>query len=554
MHLRFRSFRTSLFAGLVTLAIGLNACTAPATNDAIDRGDHPINRIEIGTTSTVVTLDPADAYDQASSVAIYNLGDRLYRYQANSTAIEPSLATALPQISEDGLTYTIPIRRGVTFHDGTAFNAEAMAFSLRRFIANKGRAAFLLADLVESIEATGEYELTLKLAYSFPAFTDLLTYPGLCAVSPAAYTIAEADFEPNTFVGTGPYRLADYGSDNLKLDAFADYWGTPPQNDGIVLQRFSSPANLYNAFRSKGIDVAYQALDPDQIRSLIDLSEQPAGGWQVISSESPSISYLVINTQQPPFDRVEVRQALAAAIDRDLINERVFYGQAQPLYSLIPPSFPVSQPVFADRYGKTPNLDRAKALLLKAGFSTENPLKLEIWYGSNSPASRLAAIVMQAHADRDLDGLLKIDPHSVEAATAYGYLDKGVYPSFVLSWYADFFDPDNYLKPFLDCAEGSINKGCIAGESQYHGSFFYSDRANELLGAQRRETDPAKRKAMLVELQAIVAAEVPYLPLWQSKDYAFAQSDIDGVQLNATQQILPFATIRQVEPMLRGGE
>jgi peptide/nickel transport system substrate-binding protein len=52
----------------------------------------------------------------------------------------------------------------------------------------------------------------------------------------------------------------------------------------------------------------------------------------------------------------------------------------------------------------------------------------------------------------------------------------------------------------------------------------------------------------------IVADEVPYLPLWQSKDYAFAQSDIDGVQLNATQQILPFSTIRQVEPTLRGGE
>ncbi|TAF53189.1 MAG: peptide ABC transporter substrate-binding protein [Oscillatoriales cyanobacterium] len=533
---------------LATLTIGLSACTAPEAPS--DRGD----RIEIGTTSTVVTLDPADAYDQASNVAIYNLGDRLYRYQANSTAIEPSLATALPQISDDGLTYTIPIRQGVSFHDGTDFNAEAMAFSLRRFIENKGRAAFLLADLVKSIEATGDYELTIKLAYPFPAFTDLLTYPGLCAVSPAAYEIAEGDFEPNTFVGTGPYRLADYGGDNIKLDVFEDYWGTPPQNDGIVLQRFSSAANLYNAFRSDGIDVAYQALDPDQIRSLIELSDQPAGGWQVISSESPSISYLVINAQQPPFDRVEVRQALAAAIDRDLINERVFYGQAQPLYSLIPPSFPVSKSVFADRYGKTPDLDRAKAMLIAAGFSAENPLTLEIWYGSNSPSSRLAAIVMQAHADRYLDGLLKIDPHSVEAATAYGYLDKGVYPSFALSWYADFFDPDNYLKPFLDCAEGSTQDGCIAGESQYHGSFFFSDRANALLAAQRSESDPQKRAAMLEELQTIVADEVPYLPLWQSKDYAFAQSDIDGVQLNATQQVLPFSTIQRTARSSRGGE
>ena len=539
MRISPRSLPRLLVSGLTALGLGLSACGSPEVGSD-DRGD----RIEIGTTSTIVTLDPADAYDVASNLAIYNLGDRLYRYSADGIDLEPSLATALPDISDDGLTYTIPLRPGVKFHDGTDFNAEAMAFSLRRFIENKGRAAFLIDGLLEEIEVTGEYELTLTLAYPFAAFTDLLTYPGLCAVSPAAYELAEGEFEPNTFVGTGPYELANYGSDSLQLDVFEDYWGELPVNDGIDLQRFSSAANLYNAFRSEAIDVAYRALDPDQVRSLVDLADDPDGGWQVISTESPVISYLVINAQQPPFDRVEVRRALAAALDRDLLNDRVFYGQATPLYSLIPPSFPVSEPVFAERYDREPNLDRAREMLTDAGFTPANPLELEIWYGSNSPTARLAAIVFQAQADRDFGSLLKVKPNGVEAATAYGYLDKGVYPSFLLSWYADFFDADNYLKPFLECAEGSIETGCVLGESQYHGSFFYSARANELVEAQRQETDPDKRAEMLAELQAIVADEVPYLPLWQSKDYAFAQSDIDGVQLSATQQILPFATIQ----------
>lgn len=81
-----------------------------------------------------------------------------------------------------------------------------------------------------------------------------------------------------------------------------------------------------------------------------------------------------------------------------------------------------------------------------------------------------------ALAERDLEDLVTIEPRSVEAATAYGYLDKGVYPTFLLSWYADFFDADNYVKPFLECQEGSPESGCRLGETQYHGSFFYDSQ------------------------------------------------------------------------------
>ena len=514
-----RSIIRWLLLPCLCVVMSLTGCASASDKTAI--APTPSSSvIRIGTTAAIVTLDPADAYDQASNVAIFNLGDTLYRYKANSTELEPNLARALPSISADGLTYTIPLRQGVKFHDGTAFNAEAMAFSLRRFIKNQGRAAFLLEEIVQSIDVTGTDEITLKLAYPFAAFTDLLTYPGLCAISPQAYKIGEGQFKPTEFVGTGAYKLARYSSDKLELIAFDQYWGEKPLNQGVILQRFSSAANLYNAFRSSAIDVAYQTLNPDQIRSLIQLEKTE--NWQTISIDSPVISYLIINTQQPPFDRQAVRQVLAAAIDRDLINDRVFYGQAQPLYSLIPPSFSVSEPVFAERYATKSSPETVQQQLKSLGFSREKPLTLEVWYGSNSPTNRLAAIVLQAAADRDLGGLLKFEPHSVEAATAYGYLDKGVYPSFLLSWYADFFDPDNYLKPFLDCEEGSIKTGCLAGESQYHGSFFYSDRANQLLAQQRTESNLPKRAKMLQELQAIVAEEVPYLPLWQRKDYAFA--------------------------------
>ena len=498
------------------------------------------DRISIGTTLQVRTLDPADAYELASSMVIYNTGDRLYTYATDSTELVPQLATALPTVSDDGLTYTIQVRQNVTFHDGTPFNADAMAFSLQRFIDNKGKPSFLLSDVVDAVETSGDYELTIRLKQPFAAFSALLTYPGLCAISPEAYGIGAGQFAPNIFVGTGPYILGEFGNDALRLEPFDEYWGDQPANRGIDIQRFSSKANLYNAFSTAAVDVAYQSLDPDQIRSLEERASE--NGWNVVTADGTIVSYMVLNLQQPPLDRLEVRQAIAAAVDRQLLDDRVFYGQAQPLYSLIPSSFDVYEDAFNQRYGDL-DAEDIKAQLRQAGFSRDNPLAVEIWYPSGSAQRRLASIVLKADAQRRFDGLLQFEPHGVEATTAFGYLDKGVYPTFMLDWYADFFDADNYIQPFLSCSEGSEDKGCTQGASQYQGTFYYSDRANQLIDRERKTRDPEVRTQIFSELQQLVAQDVPYIPLWQNQDYAFAQRGISGVRLSSTQQLLPFWTI-----------
>ena len=227
------------------------------------------NTITVGTILKPRTIDPADSYEAAGLIIIYNLGETLYTYKLGTTELEPRLAIAFPKISEDGLIYTIPIRQGVKFHDGTAFNAPAMAFSLNRFIKNGGEPSFLLSDTVKSVEATGEWELKVTLQKPFAAFPSLLAFPGACAVSPKAYEIGEGKFIPEKFAGTGPYKLASFNSDSLRLELFDDYWGEKPRNKGIDLQLYpSNPANLFNAFRTKAIDVAYQSLLPQQVKKL----------------------------------------------------------------------------------------------------------------------------------------------------------------------------------------------------------------------------------------------------------------------------------------------
>ena len=285
----FPQLRYFCLLALLLVTSCSQSSNSPTTNASGDKG-----RITVGTTQKPRTLDPADAYELRSIALIRNLSDRLYTYDPGSTELKPQLATALPKVSPDGLTYTIPIRQGVVFHDGTQFNAAAMAFSLQRFIQNKGKPSSLLSDRVASVAATGTYELTIKLKKPFAALSSVLAFPGTCALSPKAYKIGKGLFEANTFVGTGPYQLkekSDYGTDRIRLTAFDRYWGAKPLNRGVNVQIFNNnSANLYNSFRTGAVDVAFQSLEPDQVKSLEEGAK--AGNWQSIAIDGSVTSYL----------------------------------------------------------------------------------------------------------------------------------------------------------------------------------------------------------------------------------------------------------------------
>jgi peptide/nickel transport system substrate-binding protein len=305
-------------------------------------------------------------------------------------------------------------------------------------------------------------------------------------------------------------------------------------NAGVDIQLISSAANLYNAFKTGAIDLAVQGLAIEQIRQLQE--DQASKGWKMLEQPGSGIDVLVPNLKSAPFDKLEVRQALAAAIDRPMLQSRVFEGQIDPLYSLVPTHMDAQVPVFQAAYGDR-NFDKAKSLLQKAGFSEQNPAMLELWYRSNLTNDQLAAVTIKATIQKALGNLMQIKLNSVESTTAYNNLDKGAYPSFILDWTGDYFDPDTYLYPFLECTKGSVQTACEEGQSASWGSFYFSEKANQLIAASRRETNPEKRKQIIAQLQQLVAEDVPYIPLWQSKDYLFVQKGITGASLEVTQKV-----------------
>jgi peptide/nickel transport system substrate-binding protein len=517
------------FIGLASVCCLLVVSCNGRPNQTTTSSNATSTRLSVGTTLKPRTLDPADNYELAGSNVMTSLSDRLYTYKLGTSELEPQLATALPKISSDGLTYTISLRQGVVFHDDTPFNAKAMAFSLNRFMTNGGKPAALLSDVVQSVTASAEYELTIKLKTAFAAFPSLLAFPGMCAVSPKAYEIGTGKFKPGTFVGTGPYKLIQFTPQLVKMDAFPKYWGKKPATTGIDIQILSNSANLYNTFIKSGVDVAYQTFSPDQVDSLKQQANQK--GWQALEEKSNVVTHMMLNVKQKPLDNVLVRQALAYAIDRSLITNRVYRKQAEALYSMIPSTFDSYQPIFQTKYGDG-NIAKAKELLGQAGYSASSPLKLEVFYPANSLTREQIASTLREYASQKLEGIVQIQPQAAESTTFFGNIGKGLYQISLLDWYPDFGDPDNYIQPFLGCAKGSEAGGCTEGASQNQGSFYYSDRMNKLIAQQRQEQNPQARKKIFTEIQQLVATDVPAVPLVQTKDYAFAQKGLKGLQID----------------------
>jgi peptide/nickel transport system substrate-binding protein len=552
-YLLRRSF-TWFAIALITLTT-LVACNNINNGKAINSNklgisDRTNERIVLGTTSKIRTLDPADANEFFVSNVFYNTLERLYTYKEGSNEIVPQLAADIPKVSEDGLTYTVPVRTGIKFHDRTNFNAYAMKFSLDRFINAKGTPSYILGDVIAEIVATSETELVFKLKQPLQFFPKFLAFTGAAAVSPQVYKNVKDEktgalsFLPDKLVGTGPYQVTQFVEGSyLRLDTFPDYWGNKPVNRGVDIQFFSSNSNLLNAFKTGAVDVAFQTLTPTQVKNVQANAQE--NGWTIASGQGATILYMVINTQQPPLNDVRVRQALAAAIDRPTLESRIFFNQRAALYSLIPSAFTESQPVFAERYGSNGNGKLARQLLESAGYSDANPAQISIWYspkyGGNGD---LIASTLRASIQKNVGKILQIKTERVENTVGYAFIDKGVYPTYLLDWIPDILDADNYIKPFLECEEAEAGR-CTKGSSQFQGSFYSNPEVNQLIASQRQEPDPNKRLQMLQKIQFILAQDVPFIPLWQNKEYAFAQKGVKGTKVEPNQQ-LPYWNLSKI--------
>jgi len=478
----------------------------------------PAGLLILASRSRIDSLDPASASRVGVLQVLSALGDPLYAIAADGRPV-PRLASAPPRLSADGLRARIPLRPGVRFHDGTPFDAAALVFSLRRFMAI-GSLGYQLSDRVAAVRASGPLEVELQLRQRFSPLPQLLSAIFLTPVSPSAYQRHRNRPLTDRFVGTGPYRLAYASDQQLQLLPWRGYWGRPPRNRGLAIVTLSNSTALYGALRSGEVDLLLAGgLEIDHQQALH--REARAGRLQEASGPSLNIGLLSLRSDQPPLDDQRLRQALALSLDRHTLSERVSLGMRPPLRQLLPPSLPGSDPQAWPDY----NPARARALYRQAGYCRGRRLSLPLSFRSDVPSDRLFALTWQAQLRRDLGDCLDLQLSGMESTTAYDQLGKGALALFLYDWSGDYPDAENFLVPLLGCDQPQGDR-CRRGNSALSGSFWSAPglerdllRSSSLRGADRT--------ALLRAIQRRTAAASPYLPVWLMAPVAWARPGLD---------------------------
>ncbi|KGG12208.1 MULTISPECIES: ABC transporter substrate-binding protein [Prochlorococcus] len=474
------------------------------------------DRVIVASKGKIESLDPAQANKLLAIQLLSALGDPLYRIN-DEGVLEPRLASDQPYISKDGLTVSIPLRENVLFHDGTSFNSEAMAFSIRRFM-DIGTLNYIIGGRIVDIETPNPFLIRIKLSRQSSSIKGLLTSINLTPISPTAYKNYQDKFLNKQFIGTGPYKLDSFSPERQRLIPFKGYWDGKPTNKGIDFISYTSSISLFSAMKTGQIDVLLSnSLEDGHRLALHKLSKK----GKIIEGVGPAmqIEYIAFKSNSPPLNQKLIRQALSYSINRDLISKQVSYGLREPLRSIVPP---VLQ---KEKQSKWPiyNPIKARKLYEKAGFCNQNILNIPLTFRSNVPADKLLALTWQSQIKRDFSDCIELKLNGVESTTVYKQLSEGSYNAVILGWTGEYPDPHAYLSPLLDCKKIS-DSICKEGEAVFGGTFWASNEIQKALD-QTEILTGNKRDKKLSDIELLASKGGAILPIWLEKPRAWAQTN-----------------------------
>lgn len=501
---------------------GLAAIKADGTYDAIHNKwfatvEEPAaagkNVLIIGTTDKVTVLDPADSYDFHTWEIHHNTMDTLLHYIPGTTDLEPGLAEAMPTVSADGLEYTFKLRKGLKFPDGEPFNAAAVKWAMDRVAKLEGDPNWLLTSFVDRVEVVDEYTVKFVLLSPVNYFPLLVATQPYSPISPKCYSADKFDTD-SICSGIGPFKITRWERDvEMVLEANPDYPGPAPKTPKIIIKYYADSTTLRLAAEKGEVDIATKTLNPTDYADL-----EAAGKLQVIEGPGAQIRYLCFNVTTPPFDKKEIRQALAAAADRDAITTIAFQGTHAPLYSMVPMGMWSHTDAFAKR-----DLKKAQDLLTAAGYSASNKLKMDLWWTPThyGPTEADMATVLKDNLEET--GMIEVTLQNTEWATYKQYMNAGSMPVFLLGWYPDYLDPDNYTWSFAH-SDASDDMGIFYVSTEMDNLLVAGQAAAELRGADRLK--------VYEDVQNLWAVDVPTIPLTQGALLVVAQPGVQGVVLD----------------------
>ncbi len=482
------------------------------------------------TTDKVSDMDPANAYDFHTWELFRNISRGLLAYKPGTTELIPGLAQSYT-VNDAGDVYTFKLREGINFSDGTPLDAEAVKWSIDRVMNIAGDPSWLVTDFVDSVDVVDKDTVRFNLQGPVGFFPDLVATVPYFPMNPNIYPEDEWVNDPSELAGgelsgTGPYKIISFKRDEeVVLEKNAEFYGEEPAIDRIVIRYYADATTMRLALEKGEVDLVYKDLNPSDKEDLLSMDDY--ANYEIPSSY---IRYLCFETSESYFKDARVRQAIAALIDRQDIIDKVFLGQMEPLYSMVPKGMKWHTDDFESELGDG-NVELANRLLKQAGYSASNTFNFELWYTPSHYGDTEVDIAEVLRVQFEKSDLVEVSIKSAEWSTYIDNWDTKTMPSFLLGWYPDYMDPDNYTAAFAGTS-GSAGMGIYFSDPEWDALF------------KKEQTTPEQdvRGEVFEQIQMMWTEEVPTAPIFQGKLYIFAQQNVKGV-IVGTDMVLHYNTL-----------
>ncbi len=480
----------------------------------------PPNVLIVGQIAEPKSLDPHAVTAVNDFRILMNVYDGLVRYRDGTLEVEPALAESW-EISDDGTVYTFTLRQGVTFHDGSPFNAEAVKFNFDRMLnedhPQHDTGPFPLAfffSAVEEVTVEDEYTVTFTLNEPYAPFLSNLAYPTGLIVSPAAVEEHGQDFgrQPS---GTGPFKFVEWESNaRVVVERNPEYWEGAPQLEAVVFRPITDANTRVAEMLAGGIDLMVE-VPPDNIAQFAD---DPM--FQVYEQAGPHVWFLILNMKEGPFQDKAVRQAVNYAINKQVLVENVLQGTAEIAAGPTPPAFAWAYNEALEPYPYDP--EKAKELLAEAGYDGEEI----VFYVTEGGSGMLNPVAMGTAIQADLAAVgMNVTIETYEWNTFLGEVNAGLEGKAdmaEMAWMTN--DPDTL--PYL-----TLRTDAFPSEGGFNSGYYSNPEVDTILEQARRATEPEERASLYMQMQEIVHEDAPWAFIANWKQNAVATDRVQNFEL-----------------------
>ena len=494
---------------LVTFFVVRPLAISPALGQSTPLPTQVVRReLRIGAPGVPSALDPGAALVGTSPLIARQVFDTLVAWREGSTEIEPALATRW-NASRDGLVWSFTLREGVKFHDGSPLTALEVAASFARQLRPEAQGVnrtwpVLLRGapgVVKEVRAPNSRTVEIVLVQPYAPLLTVLAHPALAIAKPSTDAAGR-------LIGTGPYRIVDASAGRLALEAMPGYWAGPPKSERLVFLDVSADDQAESELDSRSLDIWFPAGPPRRTDGAL-------------SAPGLRIGYLAFQTEKEPFSRRTLRQAVAAALDPAILGQTLERA-AVPLQSFLPPG------VWARREG-SPILGGSrttvKALIKESRWPKETKPTLLV-PAETTPLNlpKLAETIQLLLGSDDLPLNIQVEPEG----TMRSLLQAGAFDMALTEATVAGGDPHLLLYPL------STSEAATKGPRAMNFSFYRNPRLDDVLIRASQLSFRAERQRLYQRGQAMLAEELPWLPIYVRLQWAVVRSDVKGLRLHPT--------------------